>query len=162
MKPTVCLDLDGTLAVYDHWRGIEHIGSPIEGAVEFTKQLAEFATIVIYTTRCKEYLGNAPAPPGAADPDRRPASELAEIVRSWLEKHGFAYDDIYTGQGKPFCHAIIDDRAVSCRPQDMRPDVAFGMALIRTKQLCQGFDVKSVSPALQQDLADGESSVQRP
>lgn len=29
-KPWIGVDLDGTLAYYDGWRGIEHIGEPIE------------------------------------------------------------------------------------------------------------------------------------
>ena len=30
MQRWIGVDLDGTLAHYDHWRGIEHIGEPIE------------------------------------------------------------------------------------------------------------------------------------
>lgn len=32
-KPWLGVDLDGTLAVYDKWRGIEHIGAPIPAMV---------------------------------------------------------------------------------------------------------------------------------
>ena len=39
MKNTVCVDLDGTLAKYDGWKGLEHIGEPIDGSVEFTQQV---------------------------------------------------------------------------------------------------------------------------
>lgn len=28
MKKNVCVDLDGVLAQYDRWKGIEHIGDP--------------------------------------------------------------------------------------------------------------------------------------
>lgn len=32
--PWIGVDLDGTLAKYDHWRGIDHIGEPIAPMVE--------------------------------------------------------------------------------------------------------------------------------
>ena len=135
-KPSVLVDLDGVLAKYDGWRGVENIGAPIPGAVEFTRQLSEFARVVIYTTRCKEYPGSTSAPAGAAGSDRRPVVELVAIVTTWLDRHGFHYDEIYSGQGKPFGVAVIDDRAVSCLPQeDVR---AFGWALVRTRALCTG------------------------
>ncbi len=129
-KPTVSLDLDGVLATYTGWQGIHHIGDPIQGAVEFTKKLSEVATVMIYTTRCKSYLVDAPGPKEKSyDPDRRPAEELVQIVKDWLDKHGFAYDSIYSGQGKPFAVALIDDRAVSCCPQDGVPATEFHCAL---------------------------------
>ena len=30
----IAIDLDGTLAEYDGWKGIDNIGKPIKGAVE--------------------------------------------------------------------------------------------------------------------------------
>jgi len=51
MKKSVCVDLDGVLAQYDGWKGVEHIGDPIPGAVQFTKKLQEVARVVIFTTR---------------------------------------------------------------------------------------------------------------
>ena len=151
MRPTICLDLDGVLAEYHGWRGIEHIGEPIEGAVEFSKQLAEFAKIIVYTTRCKEYPGNTPAPPGAAAIDRRCVEELACIVERWLKKHGFAYDEIYTGQGKPFAVCYIDDRAITCQPQEFEPAFAYGLAVKKAKQSCDKLRKQDISPTLQQD-----------
>lgn len=114
-RPRICVDLDGVLAKYDGWRGIEHFGEPIPGAIEFTRDLSQWAEIVIYTARCNK------------KEDRRPIRELREFVRVWLDGHGFAWDEIYTSQGKPFADAYIDDRAVSCRPQADGP-VAFETA----------------------------------
>lgn len=137
MKPPIGLDIDGVLAEYRGWQGIDHIGDPIPGAVNFTKQLAKLARIVIYTTRCKEYPLDTPGPPGAADPDRRPVLALVEIIREWLDKHGFTYDSIYSGQGKPFFVAMIDDRAVTCRPQESHtPEFEYQFALAAVAVLC--------------------------
>lgn len=155
MKPIVCLDLDGVLSQYSGWQGIENIGPPIDGAVEFTKQLAEFATILIYTCRCKEYPGKAPTPPDATDSDRRAAPELVRIVSNWLNVHGFYYDDIYIGQGKPFAHAIIDDRAVTCRPQQNGP-TDYAAALDQARYLIQETKQGDVLSVVQQTVAREE------
>lgn len=46
------IDLDGTLAFYDEWRGIEHIGKPILEMVEFVKDLvSQKKNIKIFTAR---------------------------------------------------------------------------------------------------------------
>lgn len=105
-KKTVCVDLDGVLASYSGWKGVEVIGDPIPGAVQFTRDLSAFAYVLVFTTRCKGDFGRAD------DPER-----LKGIVKAWLDRHGFAYHDIYTGQGKPPAAAYIDDRAVCCRPE---------------------------------------------
>lgn len=50
------VDLDGTLAYYDHWRGIEHIGEPIAPMVERVKHwLAEGRIVKIFTARVAEH-----------------------------------------------------------------------------------------------------------
>ena len=44
--------LDGTLAFYDEWRGIEHIGEPIKPMIEFVKDLvSQKKNIKIFTAR---------------------------------------------------------------------------------------------------------------
>jgi hypothetical protein len=144
------VDLDGVLAAYDGWKGIEHIGSPLPGAADFTRRLREVARVVIYTTRCKEYLENK------GDFDGRPAHELAAIVRGWLDRHGFAYDEIYVGQGKPFAVAYVDDRAVPCRPQDAKfPALEFQLAEARVQILLD--QMKKYPPgSISQALKDHE------
>jgi hypothetical protein len=47
------------------------------------------------------------------EPDRSAPEALAARVRAWLDAHGLEYDEVYTGQGKPFAAAIVDDRAVA-------------------------------------------------
>ncbi len=144
MKKTVCIDLDGVLADYSKgWQGIDHIGDPITGAVEFTKSLAEFALVVVFTTRCKAYPTGTPGPSGAPEPCRDNPEALAARVKEWLHRHGFAYDEVYTGQGKPFAAAYVDDRAVVCRPQspfasqrDERDPDEFTQALRAARNMC--------------------------
>ncbi len=126
-KPRVCVDLDGVLAEYNGWEGLEKIGAPLPGALEFAKQLAKIADIVVFTTRC------------SGEPDERyevsrltPGKARVYVV-DWLEKHGFPYADVYTGRGKPRAAAYIDDRAVACRPK--YETKAFARALDMTKEI---------------------------
>ena len=61
------VDLDGTLALYDHYRGDDHVGAPIEPMVRrVRKWLREGYDVRIFTARkphpairkwCKEHLG---------------------------------------------------------------------------------------------------------
>lgn len=51
----VGVDLDGTLAVYDGWKGIEHIGEPVQPVVDLVKKLLDRGIEVrIMTARCEE------------------------------------------------------------------------------------------------------------
>lgn len=52
MNSWIGVDLDGTLAHYDKWRGIEHIGEPIPKMVERVKNwLSEGIEVKIFTAR---------------------------------------------------------------------------------------------------------------
>ncbi len=123
-KPRVCLDLDGVLAQYDKWRGVEHIGDPIPGALKFAKDLAKIAEVVIFSSRCAQDI---------AEGSRITAGQLRIHIIEWLEKHKFPYSDVYVGQGKPRAAAFIDDRAVICSPQNDAN--AYNEALKRTRVL---------------------------
>ena len=112
MRKTVCVDLDGVLASYkDGWKGVDHFGDPIPGAVEFTKALAAKCDVVIHTCRCNPEVNKPEA-----------ASLLGNRVRAWLDEHGFAYHDVFTGTGKPIAAAYVDDRAVVCVPEMFDPN----------------------------------------
>lgn len=51
----VGFDLDGTLAVYDGWRGVGHIGEPIMPVVALLTELrAAGVEVRIFTARCQE------------------------------------------------------------------------------------------------------------
>jgi hypothetical protein len=127
MKKTVCVDLDGVLARYDKWRGIDHFGEPIPGAVEFTKALAEIADVVIFTTRCNPEINRPEA-----------VHLLVNRVRKFLDEHGFVYHDIYSGSGKPMAVAYVDDRAVVCRPEKDVENQDYDVALRMCRALVSG------------------------
>ncbi len=118
-KAKVCVDLDGVLAQAIGGK-LTVIGPPVDGALEFMRELAEYAHITIMTARL--------AATERADKPRLSA------IEDWLDTHNFPYDTIHTGVGKPVAHAYIDDRAVPCRPLDDGL-AAFEQALLRTKQL---------------------------
>src|SRR5690349_18780615 len=55
MSGWIGVDLDGTLAEYHGWKGVEHIGPPIPEMVARVKQwLAEGRDVRIFTARCSE------------------------------------------------------------------------------------------------------------
>lgn len=73
-QPWIGVDLDGTLAYYDGWKGIEHIGEPIPEMIERVKRwLEEGKEVRIFTARvsngaaavwyvedwCIKYIGKA-------------------------------------------------------------------------------------------------------
>lgn len=116
-EKVIAVGLDGVLAMYDHWRGIDQIGAPLPGAVEFTRALSKLGRVMIYTVRCSATV-NAPTL----------GVELVERVRNWLDEHGFSYDEIWSEVGKPLYNVLIDDRAVHCNPQD-DPGGAYELAI---------------------------------
>ena len=122
-RGTICIDLDGVLAEYHGWAGAEVIGDPIDGAVEFTRRIAEFAKITIHTARFK-------------DSPKRDCAAIETRIRDWLDRNQFAYDELHTGPGKPGADAYIDDRAVSCLPQE-QGIAAFASAELRARQLAE-------------------------
>lgn len=132
-KHTIALDLDGVLANYDGWKGIYHIGDPIPGAVDFCNKLSEKYKVVINTSRCSQ--------DGKSGHD---SDYLKLQVTKWLDKHGFKYDDVYTGQGKVIASAYVDDRAVSCRPLDRDGNLmdVYQDALDKTDYLCNYTSLK--------------------
>ncbi len=120
-RATVCVDLDGVLA--ENNGRLSDIGEPLDGAVEFTRRLSEFADVVILTSRL--------AREKTASAEHRKA---VLRIEDWLEEHGFAYSRVHTGLGKPPASAYIDDRAVACRPQDDGV-VAFDNAMEKVQEL---------------------------
>ncbi|MFK7854921.1 MAG: hypothetical protein AB8B79_12440 [Granulosicoccus sp.] len=104
-KATVCLDLDGVLALRTDGNSI---GSPVPGSVEFSRELQSRARVLIYTARFSTVHGK----PRSASA----VTALHSRIERWLDRHGFAWDEISTGVAKPIASAYVDDRAVSCRP----------------------------------------------
>lgn len=124
MKRTVCVDLDATLARYDGWKGVDHIGEPLPGAQEFMEQLCRLANVVVFTTRTKaddESLGR----------NGKTKYELASLVESWLKNHDIPYHEVYVGQGKPIASAYVDDRAVSIKANPNEEDYSKALEAVR-------------------------------
>ncbi len=111
-RPVVCVDVDGVLASREYSKGVTEIGEPIDGAVDFTRDLHETADIIILTARIS----------GADAKTKKKSAQARESVKTqlkdWLDKHGFAYTSIWTEPGKPIASAYVDDRAVACRPEE--------------------------------------------
>ena len=54
-KGWIGVDLDGTLAVYEGWKGIHHIGEPVELVLQVVKDLlAADVEVRIFTARMQE------------------------------------------------------------------------------------------------------------
>jgi len=65
----VAVDLDGTLAYFDHWRGINHVGYPLKPMVAIVRRLlADGMEVRIFTARAND--------PAAIKP-----------VQDWCEEH---------------------------------------------------------------------------
>lgn len=123
-KPTIAVDLDGVLAEYEGWAGVDSFGDALPGAREFLDSLRELGRVVIHTTRTS---------PDSNQGFRR--DSLAARVRRWLEANDLAFDEIWTGRGKPIASAYVDDRAVSCRPQEGAAKGAYAGALKAVRAL---------------------------
>lgn len=105
MDGWIGVDLDGTLAEYDRWRGIEHIGAPIVPMVERVKRwLAEDRSVKVFTAR-------------VSNGDER--ASVIEAIDSWCQEHvgvilpvtnvkDFGMDELW------------DDRAVGVEPNTGR------------------------------------------
>jgi hypothetical protein len=93
MKKKIGVDLDGTLASYDHWRGAAHIGKPIPRMYHRVfRWIAEGHTVVIFTARA-----NTP--------------ENIRFIKHWLKKWGFP-DLQVTNVKLPDLDEYWDDRAI--------------------------------------------------
>jgi hypothetical protein len=75
MSGWIGVDLDATLAKYDHWRGVDHIGEPIVPMLNRVKKwLKEGKTVKIFTAR-------------ASVPDEMFAT-VETPIHEWCEKQG--------------------------------------------------------------------------
>lgn len=75
MEAWIGVDLDGTLAHYDGWQGVEHIGEPIEPMLDRVKEwLAGGMKVKIMTAR-------------ASEPDFTKRQLAITFIRQWCKKH---------------------------------------------------------------------------
>lgn len=96
------VDLDGTLAEYDKWQGLEHIGEPIPIMASRVKRwLSLGRTVKIVTARVSRQVGN----------DRAFAEA---VIRRWTKKY-FECELQVTSEKDFDLMVLYDDRAVSVR-----------------------------------------------
>lgn len=96
------VDLDGTLAHYDGWRGPDHIGMPIQAMLERVhKWLAMGQTVKIFTARC-------------SDPTQ------IRYVQAWLTEFGLGDLDITNVKDFQMIE-LWDDRCVRVLPNTGQP-----------------------------------------
>ncbi len=85
-------DLDGTLALYENWKGIEHIGEPVPAMLNRVKAwLEQGREVRIFTARVWPLAEILPdsifvPTPGLSDEILR-AWRSVEFIRIWCEKH---------------------------------------------------------------------------
>lgn len=100
---TIAVDLDGTLAEYDYWRGIYHIGKLIKSTNDKLKAKTKKhkdLKVIIHTARINSFEDDGIIP------------ESIEIIQNWLDYNNIKYDSIWTGCGKPYADEYWDDKAV--------------------------------------------------
>jgi hypothetical protein len=78
-KGWIGVDLDGTLAVYDVWRGVDHIGEPVPLMLQRVKDwLSEGKEVRILTARVAGERGND---------ERMPVYQTRKLIEDWCERH---------------------------------------------------------------------------
>ena len=96
----VGFDLDGTLAKYDEWRGIEHIGEPImEMVMRLKKYLDDGVEVRIFTARC-------------AQPTDRESQAAIRYIKAWCLKY-IGVELEVTNVKDHLMIKLYDDRAVT-------------------------------------------------
>jgi hypothetical protein len=109
----VAFDLDGTLAEYTGWKGVEHIGEPIKPMIGLVKQyLAAGMEVKIFTARVAREFDLTE---GAAPEDIKEAEIARTAIVEWCEQH--------IGQALPITCSkdlrmvvLYDDRCIQVEP----------------------------------------------
>ncbi len=98
MSGWIGVDLDGTLAHYDGWKGTGHIGAPLAPMMARVRTwLANGQTVKIFTARV-----------AVPEPDR---SKVIKVIHEWLETHDLPRLDITNIKDLAMIE-LWDDRAV--------------------------------------------------
>jgi len=123
-------DLDGTLAKYDGWKGIDHIGEPVKPMVDLMKRMHDEGKVVkIMTARVapKEKPETKPNPYKEGDwciesPDFQPWAlrnewTPREFIQEWCHRIlGFVPEIVY--QKDPLMLELYDDRVKQVVPNE--------------------------------------------
>ncbi len=108
-RAPILVDFDGVLAQYNGFKGASVIGPPLPGMLQFLAELRRRAPVNLFSSRM-------------ATPTGRVA------IEAWLDRNGVTVDGL--ADPKPAALAIVDDRAVPCRPQVLG-EAAYAAALSR-------------------------------
>lgn len=109
MAKTIAVDLDGTLAYYDGWKGEDHIGEPVPEMAERVKEFrAAGSTIVIFTARVYQGMDMRPEHP-------RDVNKARRLIEDWCIKH-FGEKFLVTAEKSPRITEFWDDRAKQVIP----------------------------------------------
>ncbi len=123
-RKNIAVGLDGVLAHYDGWKGLENIGEPIPEARQFLIWLRDIANlkVIIHTTRTNLEINRIEI----VEIYRRKSKWervlpshneqmiiVKNVVKQWLIDNSMPYDSIWQGNGKPVAVAYIDDRAIA-------------------------------------------------
>jgi hypothetical protein len=110
MSGWIGVDLDGTLAQYDRWRGEKHIGAPIAPMVARVRRwIAAGHEVRIFTARVSADGG-----------DGRDVAEVRGYIERWCAEHiGFVLP--VTNVKDYGMHELWDDRAVQVEKNTGRP-----------------------------------------
>lgn len=116
-RPWIGVDLDGTLAVYDGWKHLLHIGEPVWPMVERVKQwIAEGKCVKIMTARI--------TPPYFV-PERDKdlnltRDDVAKAIQDWTEEHIGERLEVTATKDLNMIE-LWDDRAVQVAPNTGEP-----------------------------------------
>ena len=100
---TIAVDFDGVIHSYDKgWGDGSIYGKPLPECKRSLEKLRKLgAKIIIHSTRAVDRIVCG----------ERSVGQYAEMA-DWLDHHEIPYDEVWTGQGKPFAHVYLDDRAM--------------------------------------------------
>ncbi len=80
MSGWIGVDLDGTLAQYDGWKGPEHIGAPIPAMVDRVKRwLSDGREVRVFTARAWVLLGSAE--------QQAEGQSIVKAIDAWCAQH---------------------------------------------------------------------------
>jgi len=105
------VDLDGTLAEYDCWRGATHIGAPVAAMVERVKAwIKDGYEVRIFTARV--FCPKEEAPGG---PRYKEAVDARLAIQDWCREH-LGMELIVTCEKDYAMIEVWDDRCVQVEP----------------------------------------------
>lgn len=112
-KGWIGVDLDGTLAEYDNWRGVDHIGAPVPAMMERVRGwLAQGLEVRIFTARVCGLIPGDHQPKEGLAASIESAVKARFAIKSWLADNGLP--DLAVTSIKDYqMDELYDDRCVS-------------------------------------------------